>query len=1174
MMSNFNDTVRNRCRLFGSASVMALACVAMPAFAQDSEPAEGEQQAAPPEENTILVTGFRASLANALAEKRRSDNIVDGINAEDIGKSADQNIADALQRVTGISIERSEGEGSTVTVRGIDANLNNVTLNGVTLTNAAGAQSLQQDGGEAGQAVDFSAFSSDLLQRVEVAKTASADQNEGSLGGAIRLTTFRPLGVRRDRRVFTIQARYSEFADENFNLGDDIFGGDYRVNLALSEKLFGNTLGVSLVATSEKTSGRIDSVNVNRYESANLIADPVTNQNFIDLNGGVVLPGGVLNSETGQVIFDGPTDAEVIRYLQPREVEYDQLFFETQRHNVTATVQWQPTDTTDIKIDATYSRTNRDRSRSNFSIRPFDRFRLLNGAPGPDAISEDGGGNVYDPITQSLTNYRLTTFPRPSGGSDRANNIGFVRTGRLIDINHEDTFALGFDIEQELGEFVINLSGGRSDSKFTPDEFASSSAQLLNSAAPGNLALPVFLASYTPGGDASRARPGLTKGFDCSPEICSIYFSDTVENRTADGFLDGVVNPELNIVDDPGEWIFGAISGRDVQIDDVSDTLFLDVDWERDFGPITSIEAGGKYERRQRVQQGQAETLSRFIFKDDLTGLSGRDRFVEDFLEYVITPVAVEGEALRDNFGQRLGLPRDGITDGIITYDPLVLRNIIQEQVPNAGRARPLLQNFRDVELDIWGGYLMANFEMMDGRLFGDFGVRYARTTVNASGGAVIEPSDSGFTIFSDNTAFFGFDPACESNPPTGNDCPNTATFEEAQARLVDLFGPDLAPGTVIEGSLATAKNTYDNWLPSFNLNWLAAEDLLVRFAASKTMARPNIDRLRPNGTIREATFGDSFGNAGNPFLLPFSSNNLDLSVEWYFDSNSLFSVALFNKDLKDAERNVSQLLYIRDPRGIIFDANGEFIPDAEISLNDFLLPYTPENQPIDICLPERSLNLAGTSTETPDTITRRCEAINFRRPINTGSGYVRGVEMSLQHNFTYLPGLLGGFGFVANYTYADSQIDEQVIDDGFGGEQVFREAPLPNTSNHTFNGTLFYEQGGLQLRAAYNWRSDYLLSSAADQSGLRTYVDSNDTLDLSGGYDISRNVSLNFQVVNVLDTKRREYSVVEFDAGRGGQVGYDINPEPLTLGNQPQDRFVSIRNSGRIFRVGLRFNF
>ncbi|MBL0768481.1 TonB-dependent receptor [Sphingopyxis sp. DHUNG17] len=1125
MSKNYDDRLELRFgrTLFLSASAVALLCAAGPAYAQTDSPSSNQTGsepvgAEPEDDDAIVVTGFRRSLADALDAKRESGNIVDGINAEDIGKSADQNIAEALQRVTGVSIERNNGEGSTVTVRGVDANLNNVTLNGVTVTNAAG----DVRNGSSGQAVDFSAFTSDILSRIEVAKTASADHNEGSLGATISLTTFKPLGVKNDRRVIDIQARYSPFADPGFSVGDDIFGGDYRVNLALSEKFANDTIGISLVATSEQTSGRTDAVNISRYEATNNIAGPFSN------NTGVLFTGGLTNIETGQIDQSGTAPEDQLRVLLPFEIAYDQLFFETKRNNITGTVQWQPTSDTDIQVDATYTHVNRKRDRAQLAIRAAPQFFPL----------REGQDNVYDPSNSTLLRYR--SIATDYGPGD-ARNPGYVRPVQEYEDTYEETFVLGFNAEHKAGPFTFNLSGGHSNSKGRDNDYIYATAQLENQAQAG-------AASFDNGFNGFDNRPGFTKGYDCvSGGLCSIFLSDTVPNRTQGG-TNGA-NPNLAIVDDGFEFDIGSINSRDRAINDKATSLFFDVDWETRFGPIKSIEFGVKWDKRNRVQRQTNTFLDRFAFGDPRAS---------------ILPFVVAGEsALRDGFGEQLGLRRDSITDGIVKFDPFALRTALQEQRGDAGITSPDGRDFRDLTLEVFGGYALANFEFADGRIFGDVGGRWVKTNVDVRGGSLPTPSFLSFATRPENLAFFGYfgpgDPA------------NTTTLADAQAAVIAVLGPDLVAQTdpsfvPLESVDASDTFSYNNFLPSLNLNWLASEKLMVRFAASQTMARPNIDRLRPNFLFNENTFANSFASAGNPSLRPFRSTNLDLSVEWYFDRNSLFSVALFNKQIKDAERTVSETFYIRDFRSLLFDANGRFDPNSgfEPTASSLLLPYTPNAQPLDQCLPNRVLDL---SLQNP---LRECEIVQFNRPVNAGSGYVRGVEVSLQHNFTYLPGILSGLGFVANYTYADSELKEQTITDALGNPQVFRAAPLPNTSNHTFNLTGFYEKDGIQLRVAYNWRSDYLVSSAPEQGGLRRYSEGYDSLDISGGFDITDRLQFNFQAVNLLDTVRRDYAVLEADE----PVPNAIAGESLSLGSAPKDRTLLISNTGRIFRFGLRYTF
>ena len=129
----------------------------------------------------VIVTGIRASLQDAIAKKRNADDIRDVINAEDVGKLPDSNVAEALQRITGVQIGRSFGEGSEVSVRGIAAN--RIELNGQT-----------QVGTGASRAVTtFSSLPAEMFSSLEVIKTPTADEVEGGLGAIIRLNTRKPL---------------------------------------------------------------------------------------------------------------------------------------------------------------------------------------------------------------------------------------------------------------------------------------------------------------------------------------------------------------------------------------------------------------------------------------------------------------------------------------------------------------------------------------------------------------------------------------------------------------------------------------------------------------------------------------------------------------------------------------------------------------------------------------------------------------------------------------------------------------------------------------------------------------------------------------------------------------------------------------------------------------------
>lgn len=178
-------------RLFVGVSVLAIAGIPAVAMAQETPPAAdspnpADQAAA----GDIVVTGIRASLQQSMNIKRDAQGIVDAISAEDIGKFPDTNLAESLQRITGVSIDRSNGEGSLVTVRGFGPEFNLITLNGRQMPTA-----VIGDGGSAPstRSFDFANLASEAVAAVEVYKSGRATVESGGIGSTINIRTPRPL---------------------------------------------------------------------------------------------------------------------------------------------------------------------------------------------------------------------------------------------------------------------------------------------------------------------------------------------------------------------------------------------------------------------------------------------------------------------------------------------------------------------------------------------------------------------------------------------------------------------------------------------------------------------------------------------------------------------------------------------------------------------------------------------------------------------------------------------------------------------------------------------------------------------------------------------------------------------------------------------------------------------
>ncbi|MAK63600.1 MAG: TonB-dependent receptor, partial [Maricaulis sp.] len=141
-------------------------------------------------EDVVTVTGYRQSLAAALDVKRDSNGVVDAVVAEDIAAFPDLNLAESIQRIPGISINRVAGEGRQITVRGLGADFTRVRINGMEALSTTGGSDAS-GGSNRGRGFDFNTFASDLFNEIRVTKTTSASMDEGSLGATVDLFTAR-----------------------------------------------------------------------------------------------------------------------------------------------------------------------------------------------------------------------------------------------------------------------------------------------------------------------------------------------------------------------------------------------------------------------------------------------------------------------------------------------------------------------------------------------------------------------------------------------------------------------------------------------------------------------------------------------------------------------------------------------------------------------------------------------------------------------------------------------------------------------------------------------------------------------------------------------------------------------------------------------------------------------
>jgi iron complex outermembrane recepter protein len=199
-----------------------------PAFAQDAAPADD----AAADEEAIVVTGFRAALQSATANKKKTETVVESVNAEDIGKLPDNSIGESIARLPGLAAQRSNGRANIISIRGFGPDFSTTTLNGreQTTTNDS-------------RAVEFDQFPSEILSGVDVYKTSQADHTAGGLVGSINLRTIRPLDA--GKRVIAVGARGTYVDQKVIPTSTD---KGYRVYGTYIDQFADDTMGIALSA--------------------------------------------------------------------------------------------------------------------------------------------------------------------------------------------------------------------------------------------------------------------------------------------------------------------------------------------------------------------------------------------------------------------------------------------------------------------------------------------------------------------------------------------------------------------------------------------------------------------------------------------------------------------------------------------------------------------------------------------------------------------------------------------------------------------------------------------------------------------------------------------------------------------------------------------------------------
>jgi len=1012
-----------------SSSAVAIAtCLlaASGAYAQttDAEPTTAVPSTgaeAPQADEEIVVTGIRASLDRAINIKRTSSGVVDAISAEDIGKFPDTNLAESLQRVTGVSIDRVNGEGSQVTVRGFGGGFNLVTLNGRTLPSASvaavgGDQNADYSSGTS-RSFDFANLASEGVSLLEVYKTGRAAIPSGGIGAAINVVTRKPLDGRATGFSGTVgvKALYDLSVEESLN---DPAVVTPEVSGFASWADDGKTFGVSVFGSYQKRNFTTRGATSNAWNIRRLSA-------FLDPANGFV------NAATR--IENAPSDPNALISV-PNDSSYYFSQGSRERINGSAVAQFRPVETLTITADVLYAQ-NRQReqraNQGNWFNRPFAQVRF-----------DDNDVVATTEFLQENIN----------GVKDAAYEQGYRGVKNRL-------FDYGLNGKWELNDrMTFSLDGHIARAESLPDNPNGVTSTLIGMAAPVVAAQSVDYSSGFP-----------------------------VQTITVNDALRGNGNGVIDVFD------VGSQIGRTVTSSQRQDLKEArgDFAWALDDAG-SRLDFGGGYRTasmRQLRQQTQ-QTLGDWAITNP-----------GDVQQ--VAPGALQQYCLVCKF-KDFNARGAGQTLTAFFGDSTAIWNALSPYYEGRGNAVGITQQEDNlVKEDIWSAYGQVTWK---GELAGKAttlvtGARFESTRVRSTSlvaipSAINWVSDNDFTISVSN-----------------------------QVQPVSDRG------------------RYNNFLPSMDFSVELTRTLVGRFSFSKTIARPDFGNLFSASSITNtpprpgALGGVATGATGNAGLSPLVSDNLDLSLEWYYKPSSFVSLGLFEKRVSNfvgSGQSAGNLFGLRDPSS---GAPGTRSGTARTALQGIGADVSDVNLFTMTALLQRTGNIAAATQQftanysggalnqafvdsvlaavdiTPND-TDPLFDFSITRPINNRQGKIYGFEAAAQHFFGTT-----GIGVAAAYTYVRGDVGIDVGADP--GQDQFALLGLSDTAN----ATLIYDKNGVSARLSYNWRDRFLAQTnrgGVDRNPL--FVEPFGQLDMNISYDISDRFAVSLEGINLTATSIRTY--------------------------------------------------
>jgi TonB-dependent receptor len=979
--------------------------------------------------DTVTVTGYRYSIEKSLDQKRNANAIVDVITAEDVSKFPDKNVADALQRVPGVVITRDGGEGKNVSVRGLSSDLTLTQLNGNYIASS-------ETNNEASRSFNYTLLPAHMLGSAELFKTPEARLDEGGIGGTVILHSRRPLDMESNTGFVTLEGTYADTTKTT----------DPQLSAQYSWHSKDERHGFLVGATKQKRTARTMGAETENWQWYSDGTTPQTdvNGNAFEDNELATWWGGNrgINTQTGQAT----PQQNYNNFALPTSVNFGVREEERERSGLQLTYQFKPTD--DLTLTANYFRFDLkgDYTFNQLKIPEWNLSRVS-----ADWAGEYHGGAPYGEWQQGRLLNQFMFDPS-----------GTIVTGAEYEKLAGKTYYCN-DAQANAGFGVTDASNWGSDSCTVPTPQLTggysreeTTAQVLDFAADWNVSdlFRVHVAGGTTWSDggpsmnfrmSAKPRRPLANGDYQAGNTYSAWDisgtpTATFSPNLQDVLMAGVAEIDLGSTD--SSWMETSVEQDYFQIDA---TKMFETGW------LESLQFGVKF-RDGQVHRNTGNTYWTCPGAPEYNGQNRGEAWYQG-CDGTAAGVAQPGFFLSK--------PIDNIAGGFNAnvFPGIDFPGYVAYLNDRYGDARRYEEPdfVYNVGEEVHAGYLQANFRTE--RLRGNVGVRLVKTDQRAEATDSIET----FVFLLGRDANGNLLPCDDANPaPAGAFCQGGYQFYDRREKTFELVSLD---------------KSYTDVLPSFNIAWDVTDDIVLRGAASKVIARPVFtDIARPGGlqyvspqyAADRAVIGGGqaagwYGGGANRDLDPFEATQYDISAEWYFQPGAVLGLGLFRKEVKN-----------------------------------FVVP----------AVFDQTLVVGGETVTVND----------FSTQVNGRDGVSQGVEAYAQYTFDF------GLGFQANYTYNDTNLASVTLADG----TEIGKSPLIGSAKNQANFTVFYENDKFLARASYNRRGEIV---GGLHNGMNIYTEPYQQVDLNFGYNILENLSVNASVLNLTKEESRSHLGNDTDA-------------------------------------------